>query len=395
MTTEPSSNQPTRPLLDWVLARFPDTPKKRAKQWIMAGRVSVHGKILRQPHEPLPDPGLGLELVEHRATTLECGPGGWSIHPRVTLLYLDAALAVVNKGPGLLAVSASAGELSAQSILADFLAGKLRAQSSGGGGRGRSLPPAYRRLQPLAVHRLDQYTSGVFCLAMNPAARTNLIAQLKTRSMKREYLAYVEGRPPAPQGTWRNWLRLSEDELRQEVLSEADARAARGAAVLAVTHYEVVREFPLPGGHTVVTKLRLRLETGRKHQIRVQAAEAGLPLVGDRTYHPRYHSDARRPPRLPFDRQALHAEVLGLVHPDKPGAVVTWTAALPRDLHLLEATLRRGRFQPPSPEVRAAPRVPPPHRETKAPPAPAKPNPHGRRDRKPWETPERRRPPAR
>jgi 23S rRNA pseudouridine1911/1915/1917 synthase len=258
------------------------------------------------------------------------------------LLYLDAALAVVNKGPGLLSVPAEEDDLSALSILDDFLAGKLRAYDRGLDGRGRSLPPAYRRLEPLPVHRLDQYTSGVFCMAMNPAAREKLINQLKAHSMQREYVAYVEGRPSPPRGTWRNWLKLRDDELRQFVISAAEAKLAGDQATEAITHYEVIGEFTQAGTRSVITKLRLRLETGRKHQIRAQAAFAGMPLVGDRTYHPKYHSEAPRAPRIEFPRQALHAEVLTLEHPDRPGQRMTWTAALPKDMRQLEAALRAG-----------------------------------------------------
>ncbi len=381
MTKEDSSESKIRPLLEWLLRKYPDTPKKRAKQWITAGRVSVNGVIIRQPNRPIPDPQDTLELLDRRATALDCGPAGWRIHPRVNLLHLDAALAVVNKGPGLISVPAEPGDLSALSILADFLAGKLRAYDRGLDGRGRSLPPVYRRLEPLPVHRLDQYTSGVFCMAMNPAAREKLIDQLKAHTMHREYVAYVEGRPSQSKGTWRNWLKPSEDELRQFVISAAEARLINSAqrnsgcggprsvvaacaatrkavgteadpprrptsgevAIEAITHYEVITEFPQRGGTGIVTKLRLRLETGRKHQIRAQAAHAGLPLVGDRTYHPKYHGDAPSAKRIDFPRQALHAEVLSLEHPDKPGTRMTWTAALPKDLVQLEAALRAGR----------------------------------------------------
>lgn len=332
-----------RPLLDWVLQKHPETPKKRAKQWILAGRVSVNGVVIRQPNQTIPDPRDTLELLGRRAMALDCGAAGWQIHPRVAVLYLDTALAVVNKGPGLLSVPAEPDDLSALSILADFLAGKLRAQDRGLPGHGRSLPPAYRRLEPLPVHRLDQYTSGVFCMAMNPAARQRLIDQLKAHTVKREYVAYVEGRPQQSKGTWRNWLKLSADELRQFVISDVEARTAKAEALEAITHYEVTAEFPLAGSREVVTKLRLRLETGRKHQIRAQAAHAGLPLVGDRTYHPKYHSDAPKAARIDFARQALHAEVLSLEHPDKMEARMTWTAALPKDLQQLEAKLRAGR----------------------------------------------------
>jgi 23S rRNA pseudouridine1911/1915/1917 synthase len=328
------------PLLDWLLRKHPDTPKSRAKQWILAGRVSVNGVIIRKPHQTIPDPGDKLELRDRQATTLACG-SGWQIHPRVSLLYLDSALAVVNKGAGLISVPASNCDLSALSILADFLAGKLKARNRGVAGK--SLPTAYRRLQPLPVHRLDQYTSGVFCMATNPAARHHLIEQLKAHTMKREYVAFVQGRPRTPTGTWRQWLQLSRDELRQHVLSETQLKDPGAEAREAITHYEVIAEYPLAGGKGFVTKLRLRLETGRKHQIRVQAAHAGLPLIGDRTYNPAYRGPDPANAPIDFPRQALHAEVLSLEHPEQPGQRMTWTAELPKDLRQLEGALRSSR----------------------------------------------------
>jgi 23S rRNA pseudouridine1911/1915/1917 synthase len=335
-------NTEDRPLLDWVLAQYPETPRTRAKQWVLAGRVSVNGVVIRKPHQRLPNPGAALQLLGRHATTLDCG-AGWQIHPRVALLYLDTSLAVVNKGPGLISVPAPNTELSALSILADFLAGRLKARDREVAGK--SMPASYRKLQPLPVHRLDQYTSGVFCLATNPKAREQLIEQLKARTMKREYVAFVEGRASAPKGTWRQWLELSADEMRQNVVSELRARAPGVEAQQAVTHYEVIAEYPLAAGKGFITKLRLRLESGRKHQIRVQAANAGLPLVGDRTYNPNCRESRRESALVVFPRQALHAELLSLEHPEHPGKRLTWTAALPKDLRQLEAALRSPRVE--------------------------------------------------
>ena len=328
-----------RPLLDWVLRKYPETPRNRAKQWILAGRVSVEGVVIRRPHEAIADPGDTLELRPRLATTLDCG-SGWQIHPRVSLLYLDAALAVVNKGAGLISVPAPGCDVSALSILADFLAGRLRPYRRGVGGK--SLPPAYRRLQLLPVHRLDQFTSGAFCMATSPAARRHLIEQLKMHTMRREYVAFVEGRPPAPKGVWRQWLQLSRDEMRQHIVAKPQANAPGAEAREAITHYEVIAEYPIADGQRFVTKLRLRLETGRKHQIRVQAANAGLPLVGDRTYNPGLRDSNLASGRINFPRQALHAEVLDLEHPDRSGTRMSWTAELPRDLRELEVELRSG-----------------------------------------------------
>jgi 23S rRNA pseudouridine1911/1915/1917 synthase len=328
-----------RTLLECLLEKYPDTPRTRAKQWIIAGRVSVDGAVIRKPHELISDPKVRVELLDRHATTIDCG-SGWAIHPRVTLLYLDSSLAAVSKGPGLISVPADA-ELSALSILADYLCGKLKARDRKVAAK--SLPPAFRRLNPLPVHRLDQYTSGIFCIAMNPTARSHLIEQLKAHTMKREYVAFAQGQAPTAKGTWRNWLQLSKDEMRQHVVSESQAKASTSDVREAITHFEAIAEYPLAGGKTFVTKLRLRLETGRKHQIRAQAANAGLPLIGDRTYNPAYRSNPGDT-RIEFPRQALHAEFLSLEHPEQSGRQMTWRAELPKDLRQLEAALQAHRI---------------------------------------------------
>jgi len=181
-------------------------------------------------------------------------------------------------------------------------------------------------------------------MAMNPTARRHLIAQLQNHTMRREYVAYVEGHPTLPKGTWRNWLKLRDDELRQFVITDAEAKLAGDAAIEAITHYEVLTEFPLAGGAGIVSKLRFRLETGCKHQIRAQAAFAGLPLVGDRVYNRKYRENTAATSRIEIPRQALHAAVLSLEHPAQSNTQMTWTAALPEDMLKLEALLRTGRI---------------------------------------------------
>ena len=326
-------------LLECVLAKFPETPKKRAKQWIIAGRVSVNGVVIRKPNQPIPDPQDALELQGRRSTSVALEKE-WRIHARLGLLYIDAALAVVNKGAGLLSVPAPHSDLSALSVLHDFLAGRLRA--IGGATAQHRLPPSFVHLTPQPVHRLDQFTTGVLCLAMNPTARARLIEQFQTHRAARQYVAFVDGRPKTPRGTWRHWLRFDEDNLRQHVLSERAAKEAGDDAQESVTHYEVIEEFTISNTGRIISKMKFNLETGRTHQIRVQAAHEGLPLIGDRAYHPLYHAtkQARAAVPIEFTRQALHAEVLSLEHPDKPGTRMTWTAELPKDLKQLEAKLR-------------------------------------------------------
>jgi 23S rRNA pseudouridine1911/1915/1917 synthase len=336
-TGDPATD-PRRPLIDWLLQKHPDTPKTRAKQWILAGRVTLRGAVVRRPQELLEDPGDALVLLGRNAGSADVGTG-CRIHPRVELLYLDAALAVVNKGPSLLAVSGAGGEISALSILDDFLAGELRPARLPPGFR--NLPAAFRRLRPEPVHRLDQYTSGLFCLALNPGARASLIQQVRSHTMKREYVAFVQGRPAQPQGTWRHWLRLSEDGFRQQVVPRPPGDPDEQGAEAAITHFETLATYVFPKGGSVVSKLRIRLETGLKHQIRIQAAAAGLPLIGDRVYNPDYRGESPMASALPFTRQALHAEKLELVHPEQPGKQLSWTAEWPPDLRELAGNLRR------------------------------------------------------
>ena len=297
----------------------------------------MNGQIIRKPHQVIPDPGSGLQLLSRHSVSVDCGQG-WRIHPRVTLLHLDSSLGVVNKGPGLISVPDQA-HLSALGILQDFLAGKLKSRASECAGA--TFPPEFRRLTPQPVHRLDQYTSGLFCLAFKAESRARLIDQLRRGEIKREYVAFAEGKPAADSGTWRTWLELDDEEGRQQIVSEPEDGEPRPKQAEAITHFEVLARYTLGPHHAPYTKLRLKLETGLKHQIRIQAARAGLPLVGDRTYNPNYRLGVA--PLLPMDRQALHAEFLELWHPHNSRQKLSWRAELPEDLKRLEAQLNRGK----------------------------------------------------
>lgn len=337
ITNEDTSTSEKRPLLDWFLAGHPDTPKTRAKQFIAAGRVSVHGEIIRKPHQVIPNPGKDLQLLSRHSVSIDCGQG-WRIHPRVTLLYLDSAMAVINKGSGLISVP-DQEHLSALGILQDFISGKLKSRSPECAGA--TFPPEFRHLTPEPVHRLDQYTSGLFCLAFKAESRARLIEQLRRGEIKREYVAFAEGRPVANSGTWRTWLELDDEDGRQQIISEPAKQGHGAKQAEAITHFEVLARYTIGPHQAPYTKLRLRLETGLKHQIRIQASQAGLPLVGDRTYNPNYRPGVA--PLLPMDRQALHADFLELWHPHNARQKLSWRGELPDDMRQLEGRLNRGK----------------------------------------------------
>jgi 23S rRNA pseudouridine1911/1915/1917 synthase len=163
------------------------------------------------------------------------------------------------------------------------------------------------------VHRLDADTSGLLVFARTEAVAQALKRQFEDRKPRREYAAIVAGRLDAERGTFRSYLATDED-LDQYSTDEP------GEGKLAVTHWEVVRH--LKGA----TFVRVRLETGRRNQIRVHFAEAGHPVLGDLRYRP----EAARHPAWRHPRLALHARTLGFVHP-VTGVPVEVTSDLPAE----------------------------------------------------------------
>jgi 23S rRNA pseudouridine1911/1915/1917 synthase len=150
--------------------------------------------------------------------------------------------------------------------------------------------------------------------------------QFERRSAERVYLAVVYGRPKPERGTWRDFLKWDQDNLRQQRAERRDRNAKE-----AICHYRTIEKFP---GATLI---EVSLVTGKRNQIRVQAALRGHPLVGEK----KYVYDPAPGHRIEFGRQALHAYRLGFEHPmnQKP---LNFDAAPPDDFNALLAQLRRG-----------------------------------------------------
>jgi 23S rRNA pseudouridine1911/1915/1917 synthase len=226
------------------------------------------------------------------------------------ILYEDEALIVVNKPAGLLAVPL-AGRREAASAY-DHLGAHLR--------------PRGKR-KPLVVHRIDRDTSGLVVFAKNVRAQQHLKDQFQRRDPERLYLAVVHGHPQPPQGTWRDDLVWDADALVQKRAHPRDPKKKE-----AISHYRVLETL---GGASLV---EIRLETGKRNQIRMQARLHGHMLVGERLYV--QGSPPVRP--IAFERQALHAYRLSFDHP-VTGRRMTVEAPLPADLEELFVRLRRGR----------------------------------------------------
>jgi 23S rRNA pseudouridine1911/1915/1917 synthase len=323
-----------KPALDWLCMRFPESPRKRVKEWFAKGKVKLDGETLTKGHITMSDPGERLGMGE-AAPPVFFRHMPMRIHAQLNLLYIDSSLAIVNKGPGLLSISLpESNQPSAMSLLDGFLQGKGAEELD-------RQKVNRKRLTALPVHRIDQYTSGLLCFAMNEKAREDLIRQVKDHTFLREYLALGDGKLDVKKGEWKSWFRLDEHGLTQTVFDQETE-----GATLATSTYEVVDEISWPtsvkGEQHTVSRLRLRLDSGLKHQLRIHAAKAGVPLLGDRRYHPDFKKAAEDGRNMPYGckRQALHASSLGFIHP-VTGKMRHFNCKFARDLADIEDELRR------------------------------------------------------
>ena len=293
--------------LDQALAQmFPDFSRARLQQWVRAGQVQVDQRTLK-PRDPV----RGGERVVIRAQ-LEEQPSCEAEAIALDVIFEDEALLVINKPAGLV-VHPAAGNWNGtlQNALLHH-APELAAVPRAG-----------------IVHRLDKDTSGLLVVARNLSAHKSLVEQLQARAVKREYLAVVQGVMTAGGSVDAPIGRHPSDRKRMAVIASGKP---------AVSHYRVLARFD---HHTAI---RVSLETGRTHQIRVHMAHIRYPLLGDPVYGGRLRLPAAASPELAaalrgFRRQALHAEHLGLQHP-LSGAFCQWQAPAPADLMQLLQVLR-------------------------------------------------------
>ena len=293
--------------LDQALAELVrDYSRSRLQQWIRAGQVTVDARVAR-----VRETVRGGERVR-----IEAELAGETEHApepiRLDIVHEDAELLVINKPPGMV-VHPAAGNPSG-TLLNALLHHDPRLAM---------LPRAG------IVHRLDKDTSGLMVVARTLVAHRHLVEALQARAVTREYLAVVNsvltagGTVDAPIG------RHPVDRKRMAVVTGGKP---------AVTHFRVLERFR---AHTLI---RVSLETGRTHQIRVHMAHRHTPLLGDPVYGGRLRlpagaSDALRQTLKSFRRQALHAARLELVHP-ATGKTVSWEVDVPADMDELLAVLR-------------------------------------------------------
>ncbi len=254
-------------LIDRLQQLHPDSSKTSLKQWILHGRIESDNKILKYPD---------AEVAENQELIL-LARKKYADHG-IEILYEDKELVVIEKPEGLLTVATDYEKLCVHSIL------KRR----------------FYKATVFPVHRLDRETSGVLVFAYTQRAREFLKKKFEAHDLERHYEAVVQGIPCHQTGVWKSLL--VEDE-RYFVKSGKDGK-------LAISHYKTIES------KKNFSRLAIRLETGRKNQIRAQASEAGHPIVGDLKYG--YLGPA-------VSRLYLHARTLAFAHP-LTGKILSFTS---------------------------------------------------------------------
>ncbi|MCF8085494.1 MAG: dephospho-CoA kinase [Desulfohalobiaceae bacterium] len=292
--------------------------RTRIRKWIEGGKARVNEAVCRDPsYRVRQGDALALE-AEEPAPGLSPDPGALDIRWR------DSHLAVVNKPPGL-SVHPGGGEQ--EPTLAHRLLHHFPWLRDEGDAR------------PGIVHRLDKDTSGLMTVALSPEGRKAMARQLARRNVAKEYLALVHGRPDPESGEITVPVGRDPAKRHRMRASQAEGKEAR-------SEYQVLRFFP----DKEVSLVRVRIHTGRTHQIRVHMASIGHPLLGDRIYGPQAFAAFKRrfsqtSARF-VSRQMLHSWRIGFI-PVGSSQAVSLTQPLPKDfwrvlVHLEKRTQRVG-----------------------------------------------------
>lgn len=285
-----------------IAANVPSLSRSQVQGLIEAGMVSVEGQLREKRYKP--QIGQLIELTVPEPETADIEPQNIALD----IVYEDPWLLVVNKPKGMV-VHPAPGNYSGTMVNA------LMHHA------GSSLSGINGKIRPGIVHRIDKDTTGLLIVAKNDEAHRSLAKQIKEHSFTREYRAVVYGTPNKEEGAINAPLGRNPKNRKQMAVLPLYPGARE-----AVTHYTVEERF---SGFSL---LRLRLETGRTHQIRVHMAYIGHPVAGDPVYGPK-KAIAK------LQGQCLHAGLIGFVHPNS-GEYMEFSAPLPEYFNSFISELR-------------------------------------------------------
>ncbi|MDR1056985.1 MAG: 23S rRNA pseudouridine(1911/1915/1917) synthase RluD [Coxiellaceae bacterium] len=293
---------------DVVLSNLlPEYSRAQLQKWIKAGYVTINGKRLRPK-----DKVEAHQVVKVNATILDLV----SLQPQqiaLDIVYEDQDVIIINKPAGLV-THPGAGNMN-NTLLNALL---------------YHYPDLAKLPRVGIIHRLDEDTSGIIVVARNLQAHNKLTKDLQKREIKREYEAIVSGKVIAG-GVIK--APIGRHPVKRTHM------AVRAGGKEAITYYRIIKRF------SCHTHIKVFLETGRTHQIRVHMAHIGYPIVGDPNYSKLTKISEKFNPILRqkleiFKRQALHAKCLKLHHPTT-GKLIAWEAPYPKDFKELLETLEK------------------------------------------------------
>ena len=279
-------------LLSFLCEKLPEVKRTKVRQWLKFNGVQVNSRVVVKATHGLRAGDVVTLEPKAKVAPATGLPSGMRI------VHEDGAVIVIEKPAGLLSIATDKEqEATAYAKLTDYV----------------RRTPKTREARVWIVHRLDRETSGLMVFARTEDAKRFL--QTGWDSVEKKYLAVADGIPPEPRGTLRSHLDET-DSFRVRSTSQSEHTRE------AVTHYRLMRK----AAHRSLVELTL--ETGRRHQIRVQLAEIGCPIVGDPKYHPG---------KATSKRMALHASSLKFPHPET-GVVMSFKSALPGEIGSLMET---------------------------------------------------------
>ncbi len=326
----------------WLVKHGGARSRPQAHEWIERGKVFLNGGEVAFDRA-----GVRVQAGDEVAVWMD-RPGSSRPQSRdivsrrssLRVVFEDGAMLVADKPPGVLVepLPGEREEVTLRDLVEDHLkAGRDRA------GHGETL----RAALALVVHRIDRDTSGLVLFAKHEQAQVVLKRQFERRTAERVYLAVLLGRLSEPEGRWRDLLvwdkvrlvqrRASPDE-RESAQATRKGKTGGGTAREAIASYRIVEQF------ADAALVEVRLATGKRNQIRIQAALRGHPLAGERIYTSRTrtsdHEAPRRSGSISFGRQALHAARLTVRHPET-GARMEFRSPLPQDMQRLIEKMKR------------------------------------------------------
>ena len=305
-----AEHQHTERLDQFLVNRLEKISRAQVQKLIKHENIKVNGKTVKSSHSV--SRGEKILICFPKPPKTELLPENIPLE----ILFEDEYLLVLNKKAGMV-VHPAYGNLSGT------LANALVYHS-------QNLSTLSGEFRPGLVHRLDKDTSGLLVVAKNDYVHGQLSGQFSEHTVNREYRAVVWGHLNQKTGRIESFLKRMEKDRTRFVTAQNEGK-------FAITNYEVIEEYP------IVSLLKLKLETGRTHQIRVHMSSQGHPVLGDQTYGGRHKQTiqlnqqdrefANQMLEL-MPRQALHAKTLGFIHPETNEEIL-FDSELPEDIQLL------------------------------------------------------------